>query len=306
MYLQLEFNKNGRDVLKQLSTGEYKTKEETDETETEQNNTEDENAVEAEANISTNEESSSEENSNTSEETETEDTTQEEDAQKKITLSIDGTELITTSFDDPIEDGIINLSMGQTSTDASTISNTLESTSTVAILLNNGEMPLTYRVTENKYVKTDITSSIILKCVIGICIIAAIGLILLIVKYKAKGLIAAIGYIGFVAVDLLIVRYTNVAISIETIVAEVIILAINYMLTMRLLKINEKDKELKQKAYKNELLTWIKNLVPVFLITIIFVFIRVEKIAVFGMFTFWGIFLSIIYNYLLTKDMLDE
>lgn len=308
VYLQIQFNKNGQNILKELSTGEYKTKEEKTEQNETENDTIDENAVEAEVNISTNE-TASEENttSENSEENTTENTTSEssEETQKKITLSIDGTELITTSFDDAIEDGVINLSMGQTSTDVSTISSTLESTSTVAILLNNGKMPLTYKTVDNKYVKTDITSSILVKCVIGITIVAAIGLILLVVKYKLRGLIAAIAYIGFVAIDLIIVRYTNVAISIETLVAGVVILVINYLLTIRLLKINEKDKELKQKAYKNELITWIKNLVPISIITIIFVFTNVEKTAVFGMFMFWGIFISIIYNYLLTRDMLD-
>lgn len=307
VYLQLQFNKNGKNVLKELSEGEYKTKEEEPEEESqEENETEDQNAVEAEVNISTNEASTDEntvaenQEENSSEETET------EEEQKKITLSIDGTELITTSFDDPIEDGVINLSMGQPSKDNDTISSSLESTATVASLLNDGVMPITYKVVDNKYVKTDITNSILFKCILGIAVVVAIGLVLLIIKYKFRGLLAAISFVGFVSILLLVIRYTNVAISIETIVAGTVILVINYLLTLGLLKINEKDEELKQKAYKKALTTWLKNLIPVSIITIMFVFVNVEKLELFGMVMFWGLFISIIYNYFLTRDMLDE
>ena len=65
--------------------------------------------------------------------------------------------MITTSFDDPIEDGIITLSMSKATTDSESISNSLQSASTISLLLNSGKMPLTYKVTENQYVKADIS-----------------------------------------------------------------------------------------------------------------------------------------------------
>lgn len=304
VYLQIEFNKEGKNKLKELSTGEYATKKETEENKTENNentNSEDENAVDAEAEISTENNDNNEKNENT----ENENDTKAEDSQKKIILSIDNNDMITTSFDTPIEDGIIDLSMNQATNDADSISDTLQSTSTIALIVNSGKMPLTYKISANNYINTDISQDTIQKVIYVVAIIVAIALILLILKYKLRGFIAGVAYIGFIALYLLLVRYTNVAITIESIVAAVIMLAINYILTCRLAKINEKDEELKDGAYLNEFKSAIMKLMPIFIIAVVFSFIGWTKISTFGMFMFWGILLSVVYNYIVTREMLD-
>ena len=302
VYLQIELNKNGTKVLKDLSTGEYATKE--DNGTEESNNAENENDVQAEAEAST-EENTNGSSEETTENQSTEDEKANEDTQKKIILSIDGSDMITTSFDDPIEDGIINLSMGQASTDEETISSSLKSTATISTVLNSGKMPITYKISENQYINTDNFIDTVKYVIYGGIIIVVIALLFLIIKYKLKGLIGAIAYVGFIALYLLTVRYTNVSISFGSIVATVIILITNYVTTFKLLKINEPDVELRKKEYTRALKSTIMNLIPVFIIAIIFVFIKWVSIATFGMFIFWGIALSIIYNYILTKDMLD-
>lgn len=306
VYLQILLNKEGTNKLKEISTGEYATKPE-DESQNEENTdseneTEDENAVEEETEMVNEEENSSEENSgNTTEETSSEDSSDEatKEEQKKIVLAIDTNDMITTSFDDPIENGVISLSMGKASTDSEEISDQLRSTSTIALLVKSGKMPLTYKVSANNYIKTDITQNSIQKVIIVIGIIILIGLVIYIIKYKLKGLIAAIAYIGFIALYLLIIRYTNVEVTMESITASVIIFIINYILTYSLL--NKKE----DKINVDKLKSWIMRLLPIFVISIVFVFIKWTKITTFGMNMFWGILLSIIYSYLLTRDMLD-
>ena len=284
VYLQIEFNKNGKNILKQISTGDYATDENlTNTTNTTGNTSEDENT-------------NSNENTSSEEETKT---------QKKIILSIDNNDMITTSFDDPIEDGIIDLSMNQPSTDKDSISDTLQSASTIAAVVNSGKMPLTYKVAENNYVNTDITSNMLKKAMYVVIAIVIVALVVLIIKYKSVGLLASISYIGFVGLELLLIRYTNVTISLESIVAGIILLAVNYLITYRLIKVHETDSELKKKVYSNEFKSIIIKSIPIFIIAIIFVFMKWTKIATFGMFMFWGLLLSIIYNYIVTKDMLD-
>ena len=56
----------------------------------------------------------------------------------------------------------------------------------------------------------------------------------------------------------------------------------------------------------DEIKSWIIKLIPIFIISVIFVFIRWNAISTFGMFMFWGIVLSIVYNALLTRDMIKE
>lgn len=284
VYLQIEFNKNGKNILKQISTGDYATDENlTNTTNTTGNTSEDENT-------------NSNENTSSEEETKT---------QKKIILSIDNNDMITTSFDDPIEDGIIDLSMNQATTDQDSISDTLQSASTIAAVVNSGKMPLTYKVAENNYVNTDITSNMLKKAMYVVIAIVIVALVVLIIKYKSVGLLASISYIGFVGLELLLIRYTNVTISLESIVAGIILLAVNYLITYRLIKVHETDSELKKKVYSNEFKSIIIKSIPIFIIAIIFVFMKWTKIATFGMFMFWGLLLSIIYNYIVTKDMLD-
>ena len=284
VYLQIEFNKNGKNILKQISTGDYATDE---------NLTNTTNTTE---NTSENENTNSNENTSSEEETKT---------QKKIILSIDNNDMITTSFDDPIEDGIIDLSMNQPSTDQDSISDTLQSASTIAAVVNSGKMPLTYKVAENNYVNTDITSNMLKKAMYVVIAIVIVALVVLIIKYKSVGLLASISYIGFVGLELLLIRYTNVTISLESIVAGIILLAVNYLIIYRLIKVHETDSELKKKVYSNEFKSIIIKSIPIFIIAIIFVFMKWTKIATFGMFMFWGLLLSIIYNYIVTKDMLD-
>lgn len=284
VYLQIEFNKNGKNILKQISTGDYATDENlTNTTNTTGNTSEDENT-------------NSNENTSSEEETKT---------QKKIILSIDNNDMITTSFDDPIEDGIMDLSMNQATTDQDSISDTLQSASTIAAVVNSGKMPLTYKVAENNYVNTDITSNMLKKAMYVVIAIVIVALVVLIIKYKSVGLLASISYIGFVGLELLLIRYTNVTISLESIVAGIILLAVNYLITYRLIKVHETDSELKKKVYSNEFKSIIIKSIPIFIIAIIFVFMKWTKIATFGMFMFWGLLLSIIYNYIVTKDMLD-
>lgn len=284
VYLQIEFNKNGKNILKQISTGDYATDENlTNTTNTTGNTSEDENT-------NSNENTSSEEGTKT---------------QKKIILSIDNNDMITTSFDDPIEDGIMDLSMNQATTDQDSISDTLQSASTIAAVVNSGKMPLTYKVAENNYVNTDITSNMLKKAMYVVIAIVIVALVVLIIKYKSVGLLASISYIGFVGLELLLIRYTNVTISLESIVAGIILLAVNYLITYRLIKVYETDSELKKKVYSNEFKSIIIKSIPIFIIAIVFVFMKWTKIATFGMFMFWGLLLSIIYNYIVTKDMLD-
>ena len=295
VFLQFQFDKEATKALKDLSSGEYKTKpeeENKEDSENKEENSENENSE------------NQEENTENSEDEDLDESEEEKDTQKKIAMSIDDSDLITTSFDEPIENGMINLSMNRASTDDSEIRETLKSAATISNILNSGVMPVSYEVSENSYVQTDITQNTVCKICIGIAVITAIGLVVLILKYKANGLFAAISYIGFIALDLLIVRYTNVSISIESLTGAVVVLLINYIIVSNLLKLyNNNNEEIKVgKLLAKEVITYL----PIFIISVIFVFTKVGVLSDLGMFVFWGIITSFIYNYTLTRDMIKK
>ena len=284
VYLELQFNKDGKNTLKNLSENDYKTLENTN------------NTSAGDSSSENSENSSSENSENTSSEN-----SENTETQKKVTLYLSGSKVVTTSFDNAIENGLIDLSMSQASTDEKAVSDSLQSASTIANILNNGELPLTYNIDENQYVKTDITTNSVKIVFIVVAVIIAIGFIYLIIKFKLKGVLALISYIGFIALATLLLRYTNVEISLSTIVAGIILAILNYLFSFKMLKIDLQNK----KEYNKTYLQLLMKLLPIYAISIIFCFISWTALSDFGMVMFWGITLIAIYNRIVTKHIVD-
>ena len=213
VYLNIEFTKDGAKKLEDISSKYVKTEEGNDQTSEETNTTED---TESQA---------SSENEN------------------KVTMKIDDEEIMSSSFDEPLKTGKLQLSVGSSSTDEKTLQGYTDQAKSMAVVLDTGKMPIKYEIDENKYVLSDITQNeinIVQYVAIGI---AVISLVVLIVRYKLNGLLGAISYIGLASLDLLLIRYANVLISIESILAIIITLILNYIFINKLLsklKKNEK------------------------------------------------------------------
>ena len=298
VYLQIEFDKEGKKILKDLSTGEYATKETTDS----EDNNQDEDTNIVEANVVAEEKEVTQEDSTINEQEENkedaadEEQKADEDSQKKITLSIDENELITTSFDEAMVDGILDLSMGQPSKDSDTISNNLKSTSRIALIINQGPLPLVYKVSNNVYVQENKAENIILYTIIAILGIILLLIAYLIIKFKIQGIWAVLSYLGFGAVYLLVIRYTNVNISISSIIAILITLLLNFELNRELLSSADK--------FKKTYISFIIKMIPIYAISIIFSFINWTVLNTFGMILFWGITLMVIYNLIINKILI--
>ena len=218
VYLEIAFNKDGKNKLEEISKTYVKT----------ENNTTDENA--------TTEENNTEATENTNE-TNTENTTSEKlsKTEKKISLKIDDSELMSTTFDEPITSGKIQLSVGKATTDSTTLKGYVEQAQNVATVLDSGKLPVKYDMEKNQYILSSITEQDLTYVAVTIAIIAIIAIIVLIIKYKTNGLVAGIAYIGLAALYLLLIRYTNVVISIDSIFAITMMLAFNYIFTIILL-----------------------------------------------------------------------
>lgn len=279
VYLDLQFDKQGKDTLKDLSENEYKKIEEKEE-----ENSEEESGEEADD----------------SENKETEENSEEKEEQKEVTLYISGSSVTTTSFEEPLTEGKIGLRIGQASTDAETIQENANSAKIVASTLNNGALPLKYNVEENKYIQSEIKINTIRNIMIVISIVVGILLIYMIIKYKVKGLLTVLSYLGFVSLYLIILRVFNVTITMEAICGGIIVLILNYLANMKLIKINEDSKK-----YYQTYLDIIMKLLPIFVITIFFVFTPVLALSSIGMVMFWGIALSLAYNVLVTKNLTE-
>lgn len=224
--------------------------------------------------------------------------------EKKVSLMIDDSEMLSTSFEEPIKTGKIQLSIGKASKDNETLKGYISQASNMATILNNGKMPVKYTVHENQYIQSDITNKELDLVVYTLLAIACVGLVFLIFKYKAIGALGTIAYVGLASLFLLLIRYTNVDLSIQGILGIALTLLLNYVFVYKLVsKVkNEKSKELTlsgkiKETYKEFFI----RILPICIAVIVFCFAGWATISSFGMVMFWGIVLIAIYNVMVTN-----
>ena len=187
VYLDIEFNKDGSKKLEEISE-KYVKSEETpkDETQTTDNTTnETNNNEETTSENTTNNETTDNATTENAENNEEANTTNE----KKIIMQIDDNEIMSTSFESPIRTGKLQLSMGASTTDQKSLQNSIEQASNIANVLDTGKIPVKYNLEENQYILSEITDEEISIGIYVALAIIVIGLIILIIKNKAQGII---------------------------------------------------------------------------------------------------------------------
>ncbi len=276
VYLDIEFNKEGSKKLEEISNQYRKT-----ENETTQNTT-------SEGNATTEENTTSEENSAA--------TNTEATSEKKITMNIDDNEIMSTSFEEPVRTGKLQLSIGSASTDKNTLQGYIDQASSMATVLDTGNIPVKYDVNSNQYILSDITENEMELAIYIVLAVVVIALIVWIVRYKALGALGVISYIGFVSLYMIIVRYTNVVLALEGFFGMGVAFVLNYILVNKLLAQKQDRKE----VYKNFFI----KIIPIIILVITFCFIRWTPISSFGMTMFWGIVLIVLYNIAVTNSLL--
>ena len=293
VYLNIEFNKEGTKKLEEISNT-YVESADTTNTTSEDTNTTTENTTNTETDNTTTDDTTS---------NETETTT------KEITLNIDDQEIMTTSFDEPIENGKLQLSMGSATTDTTTLQDNIRQASAMASVLDSGNLPIQYDIESNEYILSDITNTHIAYLALAVGVVLLIGLIIFIVRYRVNGLLSAIAFIGLISLYLLVIRYTNVSVSIQGIVGIIVTIVLNYIFINKILltiKKSEDSKKLEnvKEGIKESYKEFFMKLIPICLSVIVFCFINWTTISSFGMVMFWGIALIALYNYLITAAML--
>lgn len=231
-------------------------------------------------------------------------TTDEEgkETTKKISIKIDNTTVLSTYFSEEISTGMIQLTFGTASSKSEDLRNYVQEANNLATLLNTGNLPIAYTVDENRYILPDISNETFFVSAIIVLSIMVIAVLFLIIKYRVKGILGALSFTGYIASLLIIIRLTNVVVSIEGMVGILISIALNYVFIVYLL--NGKKKEEQEFTYKQGFINFLFVLIPIAVTTIIFSFISWIPIYSFGMTMFWGIVLIMLYNVILTKPLL--
>ena len=252
----------------------------------------------------------SDESSDSSDETKTESTdnaeqttenteTSTEETKKVAKLSIAGTDYDV----DKIEKNKLRVKMGSQTSNTTTVNNSMGKAAELSMLINSGKYPIDYEVQNNRFVHSDITNEQLLYFAGAVAVILLVLFVILTIKYKSKGFLASVSCVGFIALLSLLLRYTNVIISIEGIGAIILIILIDLKLSQMILnktKILDVVNEAVTSSYKELFL----KLVPIMIISIVFCFSGWTSLSSFGMIMFWGFVLIAIYNIIVTKTLL--
>lgn len=211
-------------------------------------------------------------------------------------LTIDGQELYSdtaANFVTSAKNGNLDLVFGQGSKGAELEKN-YEGAQVLIAVLKNGELPIEYNVKSINIVSSNIN----VKSIIIISIIAGIlMLIYAVFKFRKKSILPVISLVGLVASILLVLRYTNVKITLFTILGIATIVIANYVFILRTLK--------KDKTFKQNLVELFNILVPCIIIAIVFCCAPYLQLATLGMTIFWGVIVMFIYNIIITKTLID-
>ena len=297
VYIELQLTKEGQAKLEEISNNYAILANEIDEIEAAQTETE-ENAEDTE----TSEESTETQETTEAgqENTETTENQEEQAETKKIAVL----KIADTEYDvEKIEKNKITITVGSATTSNTTLNNNLSIATEMMILINSGKYPVIYDVQTNRYIYDDINLDTVLYVALAIIAIILITLVVITIRYRLKGLLSSFSIIGFIAVLLLLLRYTNILITIETIGAIIISIIINIVLNISILNKIQKIGSVKE-AVNNTYKEIFIKLIPVMIISIVFCFSGWTNLNNFGMTMFWGFILIPIYNYVVTRTLL--
>lgn len=222
--------------------------------------------------------------------------------EKKVTVKIDDSTIISTSFGETLTSGHLYISVGQGTTNNEELRNYALQASIYASIIENGTVPVVYTIEQNRVIVSNMNKNIIPIVAIVALVIEAI---VLIVVFKLKGIIAAILQIGYVSLLLLVLKYTNVYISLEGLFGIVVIGILNMMFIYKIVSA-VKNGENTVKAINENLVKFINVSIPALIVVIIFCFAKLLEINSFGMVMFWGYVVSLLYNIVFTKTILKN
>ncbi len=226
-------------------------------------------------------------------------TTEEQTNKKELFVLLNGMSLGTTVLENIVYDNTIMIPFA-VSNNNDELNTAMNEAQTESIILNSGMPILTYEY-KNETVQAEITLETVLYYIGAIFVIFLVLFIFIIIRFKAKGFISMYFQIGFFAVMLLIMRLTNVTLTMEGIAGIVIASIVNYVFNYIMLKrTNEPG------MYKETNLIFMFNTLPLFIIAIVFTFSTKATLSSFGMTIFWGIIMTYVYNFIFAKYVFEN
>lgn len=220
---------------------------------------------------------------------------------KNVELKLDDQTLLSTYFGEELTQGILQITMGNPTTDYSSFLESYKTGEQFAQIVNFGMTPNKLSLTSDNFIQSQITDNQIMIAKIVFAIAVIIVSIVLILKYKLEGLLGVIASVGYIAVTMLAIRYTNVTITLNSTIAIVAVVAVNYVFIFDFL--NKKKTDSPKHAFLESIKKLNVAIIPLWVVAIIFTFMTHIAISSVGMILFWGLFVHAIYSFAITRTL---
>lgn len=241
---------------------------------------------------------------NKEENTEGEEQTSEEKPQAVVMF--DGEELDTVSYDDITLNGkTLRITTNKNISDASTVNSKLNTGTVVTKLSNIGKMPIKYKLAAEEYINANIDKNIFKVALIFIVVFALLIVIYFIMKYKKMGIFTSIAFITNIALFIILIKTSKVAISINSIATIVPLFILNLVLVKNMIEcIQNKDKTFRSNI-ANAYLKTIDLIIITAIIFVVLAFSSMNVINTAGLFMFWGWLVALLGNLIFTLPFIS-
>lgn len=210
-----------------------------------------------------------------------------------VSIKMDEQALSTTYFGEELSTGSVQIPMGNATTDYDEYVQVAQTVSMIADIINEDTMPLSYTLSSDNYINSSITEDVVKIAILVCVIVIALISICLVIKFKFEGFKSAIFSIGYIALLSIIVRYTNVVLTVNSLIALIGVIAINYVFNIKFLK-GLNDEKNKKIVFTKTMKELYLAIVPVCIIAIVFTFMSSVVISSIGMILFWGLLVQAI------------
>ena len=237
------------------------------------------------------------------EEGEEHDEDEEGPTQPYISILIDGQTYKTTYFSEVLTDGTLSIYTGTATTQEQLRSYSKE-VGALAVIIQSGVNPIIYKGQYEGVISGRGQDEVKIMIYTMTAVLAVI-LVILVAKFRLKGIYAFILGIGYIAALLLLIRLVYVTLTYEGIFGAGVTIILNYIFVYMILH-SMKEYDIKSKeAMKKVLIKFSLRLIPMYIMAVIFIFATSTNVNSLGNTLFWGSLLIYGYNFIFTKILLS-
>lgn len=232
-------------------------------------------------------------------------TTDKDNEESKVIVSFDGDTIVEVSYDNLLLDGkTLRVTTGTNLTTDSDINSQINIDTIASKLATIGKMPVIYTITDEVFVENDLGNAIkyIVLALVTVCVVVSL---VLIIKYGLKGLLGVLGIITNISVFLIIIRLTNIPISLNSFAGMLGLIILNMILINNILKCIKNSEKVFSENIKDAYLKSLNSIVIMLIVLVVLAFSSMTVINTAGLVLFWGWIVTVFGNLLFTVPMLS-